>query len=90
VWPLLNVFGRVTLSKIIGVTAIYNLWLALGMYYLVQIIMQSLFLQLEANKNSNGLSSFIDFKLLQNKFRSILTILASCALADYAYPKPKH
>ncbi|RYU92373.1 mechanosensitive ion channel [Mucilaginibacter terrigena] len=74
---LFNVFGRVTLSKIVGVTAIYNLWLALGMYYLVQIIMQSLFLQLEANKNSNGLSSFIDFKMLQNKFRSILTILAS-------------
>jgi potassium efflux system protein len=74
---VLNVFGRVTLSKIIGVTAIYNLWLALGMYYLVQIIMQSLFLQLEANKNSTGISSFIDFKLLQNKFRSLLTILAS-------------
>ncbi|MBB5394435.1 mechanosensitive ion channel family protein [Mucilaginibacter sp. AK015] len=74
---LLNVFGRVTLSKIIGITAIYNLWLAFGMYYLVQIVMQSLFLQLEANKNSNGLSSFIDFKMLQNKFRSILTILAS-------------
>ena len=74
---ILNVFGRVTLSKIIGVTAVYNLWLALGMYYMVQIIMQSLFLQLEANKNSNGLSSFIDFKMLQNKFRSILTVMAS-------------
>jgi potassium efflux system protein len=74
---LCNVFGRVTLSKIIGVTAVYNLWLALGMYYLVQIIMQSLFLQLEANKNSSSISSFIDFKMLQNKFRSILTILAS-------------
>ncbi|MES2265884.1 MAG: mechanosensitive ion channel domain-containing protein [Bacteroidota bacterium] len=73
---LFNVFGRVTLAKIVGVTIIYNLWLALGMYYLVQIIMQSLFLQLEANKNSNGLSSFIDFKMLQNKFRSILTIMA--------------
>ncbi|MFA6087975.1 mechanosensitive ion channel family protein [Mucilaginibacter sp.] len=74
---LCNVFGRVTLSKIIGVTAVYNLWLALGMYYLVQIIMQSLFLQLEANKDSSSISSFIDFKMLQNKFRSILTILAS-------------
>lgn len=74
---LLNVFGRVTLSKIIGVTSIYNLWLALGMYYLVHILMQSLFMQLEANKNSTGLSSFIDFKMLQNKFKSILTILAS-------------
>lgn len=74
---LCNVFGRVTLSKIISVTAIYNLWLALAMYYLVQIIMQSLFLQLEANKNSTSLSSFIDFKMLQTKFRSILTVLAS-------------
>ncbi|MBD1365800.1 mechanosensitive ion channel [Mucilaginibacter sp. ZT4R22] len=74
---LCNIFGRVTLSKIIGVTAVYNLWLALGMYYLVQIIMQSLFMQLEANKNSNNLSSFIDFKMLQTKFRSILTVLAS-------------
>jgi potassium efflux system protein len=74
---LCNVFGRVTLSKIIGVTAVYNLWLALGMYYLVQIIMQSMFLQLEANKDSSSISSFIDFKMLQNKFRSILTILAS-------------
>lgn len=73
---LCNVFGRVTLSKIIGVTAIYNLWLALGMYYLVQIIMQSLFMQLEANKNSTSISSFIDFKMLQNKFRSILNIMA--------------
>ncbi|TSD66593.1 mechanosensitive ion channel [Inquilinus sp. KBS0705] len=74
---VLNIFGRVTLSKIIGFTAIYNLWLALGMYYMVQILMQSLFLQLEANKNSNSLSSFIDFKMLQTKFRSILTVLAS-------------
>ena len=73
---ILNVFGRVTLAKIVGVTSIYNLWLALAMVYLVQLLMQSLFLQLEANKNSNGLSSFIDFKMLQNKFKSILTILA--------------
>jgi potassium efflux system protein len=74
---LCNVFGRVTLAKIIGITAVYNLWLALGMYYLVQILMQSLFMQLEGNKDTNSLSSFIDFKLLQNKFRSILTIIAS-------------
>jgi potassium efflux system protein len=74
---LCNIFGRVTLAKIISVTAVYNLWLALGMYYLVQIVMQSVFMQLEANKNSNSLSSFIDFKMLQTNFRSILTVLAS-------------
>jgi potassium efflux system protein len=71
-----NIFGRFSIAKIIGVTASYNLWLALGLYCLVQIIMESLFLQLEANKSSRGISSYIDFKLLQDKFRSILNILA--------------
>ncbi|MFD0794034.1 mechanosensitive ion channel family protein [Mucilaginibacter litoreus] len=73
---LFNVFGRVSLSKIVGVTAIYNLWLALGMYYLVQIFMQSLFMQLETTKSNNSISSYIDFKLLQHKFRSFLTVIA--------------
>jgi potassium efflux system protein len=39
--------------------------------------MEALFLQLEAGKNSNNLTSFIDYKLLQNKFRSVLSVLAS-------------
>ncbi|WP_183560309.1 mechanosensitive ion channel family protein [Mucilaginibacter sp. SP1R1] len=72
-----NVFGRFSLSKIIGVTAVHNLWLAMAMYYVVQMIMEALFLQLEASKNSNNLTSYIDFQLLKNKFRSVLTVLAS-------------
>jgi len=74
---LCNVFGRFSLAKIIGVTGVYNLWLALGLYFLVQIIMESLFLQLEANKSKHGISSYIDFKVLQQKFRSILNIVAA-------------
>jgi potassium efflux system protein len=74
---LCNVFGRVSLAKIIGVTVVYNLWLALAMYYIVHIVMEALFLQLEAGKKSNNLTSFIDYKLLQNKFRSILSVLVS-------------
>lgn len=72
-----NVFGRFSLAKIIGVTGVYNLWLALGLYFLVQIIMESLFLQLEANKKKHGLSSYVDFKVLQQKFRTILNIVAA-------------
>lgn len=72
-----NVFGRFSLAKIIGVTAVHNLWLALAMYYMVQVIMEALFLQLEASKKSNSLTSFIDFKLLKNKFKSVLTVLTS-------------
>lgn len=72
-----NVFGRFSLAKIIGVTAIHNLWLVLSMYFVVQILMEALFLQLEASKNNNSISSFIDFKLLKNRFKSVLTVLAS-------------
>ncbi|MEO3404842.1 mechanosensitive ion channel domain-containing protein [Mucilaginibacter sp. CAU 1740] len=74
---LCNVFGRVSLAKIIGVTTVYNLWLALAMYYIVHMVMEALFLQLEAGKNSNNLTSYIDYKLLQNKFRSVLSVLAA-------------
>lgn len=56
-----NILGRFSLAKIIGVTAVYNLWLAIGLYEVVQILMESLFLQLEANKDDNGISSYIDF-----------------------------
>jgi potassium efflux system protein len=74
---VLNIAGRFSLSKIIGVTALYNFWLAIGLYYFVQILVQSLFLQLEANKiNKDSISSYLDFKLLQGKFRSILNIVA--------------
>ncbi|WCT10111.1 mechanosensitive ion channel family protein [Mucilaginibacter jinjuensis] len=67
-----NVSGRFTLAKITAVTGNLNLWLAFALYLFVQILMESLFLQLEANKSDTGISSFLDFKLLQSKFRSIL------------------
>jgi small-conductance mechanosensitive channel len=43
----------------------------------VQIIIQSMFLQLEANKtDKDSISSYLDFKLLQGKLRSILFVVA--------------
>jgi potassium efflux system protein len=71
-----NVMGRFVLAKIIGITGTFNLWLGLGLYLFVQILMQSLFLQLEANKSDTGFSSYLDFKLLQRKFRNILNTIA--------------
>ena len=74
---ILNIAGRFSLAKIIGVTALYNFWLAIGLYYFVQILVQSLFLQLEANKvDKDSISSYLDFKLLQSKFKSIINIVA--------------
>ncbi|MFD1255528.1 mechanosensitive ion channel family protein [Mucilaginibacter terrae] len=72
-----NIAGRFSLAKIIGVTAVYNFWLALSLYYLVQILVQSLFLQLEAHKiDKDSISTYLDFKLLQAKFKSILYMVA--------------
>lgn len=74
---VLNIAGRFSLSKIIGVTALYNFWLAISLYYFVQILVQSLFLQLEANKvDKDSISSYLDFKLLQGKFKSTINIVA--------------
>lgn len=94
---LLNVFGRFSLAKITGVSATLNLCLAMGFYLVVQILMESLFLQLEANKtvNSQNFISYIDFKVVQKKFKDVLikitAVLWLLALAknltidDYLY-----
>lgn len=93
---LLNITGRFSLAKIIGGTATLNLCLAMGFYLLLQILMESLFLQLEGNKKAdNRIISYLDFKELQQKSKGflvkIIAILWLVALAknltidDYLY-----
>jgi potassium efflux system protein len=70
---LLNIAGRFSLAKILGVSITLNLCLAMGFYLLLQILMESLFLQLEGNKKTeNSLTSFLDFKELQKKSKGFL------------------
>jgi small-conductance mechanosensitive channel len=75
---LMNIAGRFTLGKIAGTTVIYNLCLLMGFYLLVQVLMEALFLQLEANKKSDNTSiaSYLDFKILQKKFKDVLINLS--------------
>ncbi|QQL51115.1 mechanosensitive ion channel family protein [Mucilaginibacter ginkgonis] len=74
---LCNITGRFTLAKIIAVTTTFNLWLGLSLFLFVQILMQSLFLQLEANKGESVISSYLDFKVLQRRFRNALNTIAA-------------
>jgi len=76
---LLNVAGRFSLAKLFGVTATLNLCLAMGFYLFVQILMESLFLQLETSKtgDSKTSTSYLDFKVLQNKIKDIVIKLAA-------------
>lgn len=93
---LLNITGRFSLAKIFSVTATLNLCLAMGFYILLQILMESLFLQLEGNKKSgHNITSFLDFKELQKKSKGFLVkiigilwfvaLAKNLAIDDYIY-----
>lgn len=73
---VLNITGRFSLAKIIAITAVYNLWMLLTLYFVIQLIVQVLYLQFQTKKDDNSLMSWIDYNLLQKKFRGILSTLA--------------
>jgi potassium efflux system protein len=73
---LLNVTGHFSLAKIIGVTAAFNLWLLVILYFVIQIIIQGLFLQFQTKKTGSILD-WIDYEIVEEKFTKILTLLAS-------------
>lgn len=74
---LLNISGRFSLAKIIGVTGAFNLWFALILYFVIQIILQALFLQFEVKRNANSFINYIDFKIVQKKFKQTLVLFAA-------------
>ncbi len=73
----LNISGRFSLAKIIGVTAVFNLWFLVILFFVVQIITQALFLQFQVKKEGTSIINWIDYTLVQKKFRNILFTLAS-------------
>jgi potassium efflux system protein len=72
-----DVSGRFSLAKIIGITATFNLWFLLSLYFVVEIISQGLSLQFQSQKEDDAVSTWIDYALLLKKFRSILNLLAT-------------
>jgi potassium efflux system protein len=75
---LLNLTGRFSLAKIIGVTAVLNLWFLVILYFVVQIIIQGLFLQFQTKKGGNSIINWIDYNLVEKKFR--ITLITAAAL----------
>ena len=73
---LLNLTGRFSLAKIIGVTAAFNLWLLVILYFAIQIIIQALFLQFQTKKPGSILD-WVDYAIMEQKFKKLLIILAS-------------
>jgi potassium efflux system protein len=74
---LLNVTGRFSLAKIVGVTAVFNFWMLVILYLVVNIIIQALYLQFQIKRSPNSIINWIDYNVVQKKFRNTLLFLAS-------------
>jgi len=74
---ILNVTGRFALAKIFGVTAVFNLWFLIVLFMVVNILMQAVFIHFEARKGGNSIVNWMDYSLVQKKFKQTLLILAS-------------
>ena len=74
---LLDISGRFSLSKIVGITAVYNLWLLVSLHFVVEIISQGLLLQFKNPKNPDSIISWIDHTLMLKKIRYILNVGAA-------------
>lgn len=73
---LLNITGHFSLAKIIGVTAAFNLWLLIILYFVIHIIIQGLFLQFQTKKEGS-LLDWIDYEIIEEKLKKLLNILAA-------------
>jgi potassium efflux system protein len=74
---LLNITGRFSLAKIVGVTAVYNLWLLVILYFVIQVIIQALFLQFETKKTGHSILDWLDYAIVAEKLTKLLTFLAA-------------
>ncbi|WP_133557948.1 mechanosensitive ion channel family protein [Pedobacter duraquae] len=73
---LANLFGRFSLAKILLVTSLFGLWQALSLVVFVRVIMEAVFLQLEASKENDGVPTYFDFQGLQQRFKTALNVVA--------------
>jgi len=74
---LLNLTGRFSLAKILGITAVFHLWMLISLYFIIQVIIQGIFLQFHTKSAENTFISWIDYNVLQKKFRSTLSAFAA-------------
>lgn len=74
---LLVIAARVTAAKIIGAASIVNITMSLAVVLLVEILMEAIYLQVEAHKNSTTFASLIDFQHIKSRLKTILYIFGT-------------
>lgn len=76
---LLTIGGRITAAKIIGSTAATAVIMSVVLVFFVDLLMEAVYLQVEANKNSSTFISFIDFQNIQSRLKVLLYMFATLA-----------
>ncbi len=71
-----NLFGRVMLAKFFGMSAVFSLISAQAFFTLVQLLLETFYLHVEASKNNSRFAAFLDFDRIRQGLRSALYFLA--------------
>jgi small-conductance mechanosensitive channel len=72
-----NTLGRVTLAQVMHKAAISGLVQAVGLVVLMDVILEAVFLQLEADKKSKRFTAYLNYENVQSHLLRILTIIAA-------------
>lgn len=72
---LMVILARVGTAKVMGSSAVVGTVMALSLFILVKILMEAVYLQVEANKDSSTFISFMDYQDVQRKLKTFLSIL---------------
>lgn len=73
---ILNIFGRVTLAKVLNTGSTYGLIEAIILLVFVEIIIDGVYIIMEASKKSSRLTAFFEYKGLEFRLRKIFGIIA--------------
>lgn len=71
-----NIIGRFSLAKIFLVTSVFGIWQSMSLVIFVRVLTEAIFLQLEASKENSNTPTYFDFALLQQRFKTILHVIA--------------
>ena len=79
-----NVFGRYSVAKIAGTTALFTMVEAICLILFIKIITEGIFLQMEVGKiHINRISSYLDFKNLKNRIGNFLRVVSVFLILIY-------
>lgn len=73
---LFNIFGRISISKVLSITAVMGLTQIIGLSAFVQIVTEALELQIQISSCTGGVLSKINLQRLRATFKKSLAVIA--------------